>query len=54
MPFGKSRTPKSEAKGPAFHEKSKKNQKVNVKIRHSEKMRAKYGKPKKRKPKEGK
>jgi len=54
MPFGKSRTPKSEAKGPAFHEKSKKNQKVNVKVRHSEKMRAKYGKPKKRKPKEGK
>ena len=54
IPFGKSRMPMVEAKGPAFHEKSKKNQKVNVKIRHSEKMRAKYGKPKKRKPKEGK
>jgi len=30
--------------GPAFHEKSAKNQKVNKKIRRAEKMRLKYGK----------
>lgn len=34
--------------GTAFHEKSAKNKKVNVKIRHSEKMMKKYGKPKTR------
>lgn len=37
--------------GPAFHEKLAKNKKVNVKIKHSDKMMAKYGKPMKRKPK---
>jgi ATP-dependent RNA helicase RhlE len=52
MPIGKARTPKREVVGPAFHEKSAKNQKVNVKIRHADVMKAKYGKPKKRKPKD--
>ncbi len=32
----------------AFHEKKAKNQKVNVKVRHKDKMMAKYGKPKTR------
>ncbi|XZF16385.1 DEAD/DEAH box helicase [Chitinophagaceae bacterium MMS25-I14] len=32
----------------AFHEKAAKNKKVNVKIRHADKMKEKYGKPKKR------
>jgi ATP-dependent RNA helicase RhlE len=35
-------------RGAAFHEKSLKNQKVNVKISHKDKMRLKYGKPKTR------
>ncbi len=43
--------PKRELSGPAFHEKSAKNQKRPVKIKHSDKMKAKYGKPQKRKPK---
>ncbi len=43
--------PKRELSGPAFHEKSLKNQKVPNKIKHSDKMKAKYGKPMKRKPK---
>jgi ATP-dependent RNA helicase RhlE len=34
--------------GVAFHEKKDKNKKVPSKVRHSEKMRAKYGKPKTR------
>lgn len=34
--------------GPAFHEKSAKNKKVNVKVRHADKMKLKYGKPKTR------
>jgi len=34
--------------GPAFHEKSAKNMKVNHKVRHSDKMKEKYGKPKTR------
>lgn len=34
--------------GPAFHEKSDKNKKVNNKIRRAEAMRIKYGKPKTR------
>ncbi len=37
--------------GGAFHEKLEKNKKVNVKIRHTDKMMQKYGKPKKRAPK---
>ncbi|RYZ45646.1 MAG: DEAD/DEAH box helicase [Sphingobacteriales bacterium] len=32
----------------AFHEKSAKNQKINRKVSHSDKMKQKYGKPKKR------
>jgi ATP-dependent RNA helicase RhlE len=48
--------PTREEAGPAFHEKSAKNKKVNVKITHAEKMMKKYGKPKTRgaKPKKGK
>lgn len=42
------KTPKREPAGPAFHEKLDKNKKVNNKIRRSEKMRLKYGKPQKR------
>ena len=40
--------PKKEDVGPAFHEKSAKNSKVNNKIRHVDKMKKKYGKPKTR------
>lgn len=40
--------------GGAFHEKLEKNKKVNVKVSHKDKMMAKYGKPKKRKPKKKK
>ncbi|PUZ21514.1 ATP-dependent RNA helicase RhlE [Chitinophaga costaii] len=42
------RLPKAEPRGPAFHEKKAKNKKVNVKVSHKDKMKAKYGKPKKR------
>lgn len=45
------KVPKRENVGAAFHEKLKKNQKVNIKIKHSEKMMKKYGKPQKRAPK---
>ncbi len=34
--------------GPAFHEKSEKNQKVNVRVTRADKLREKYGKPKTR------
>ncbi len=34
--------------GGAFHEKSDKNKKVNVKVRHADKMQKKYGRPLKR------
>ena len=40
------KTPKKDPAGPSFHEKSDKNKKVNVKIRHEELMRIKYGRPK--------
>ncbi|SHM95804.1 ATP-dependent RNA helicase RhlE [Chitinophaga jiangningensis] len=40
--------PKLEDFGPAFHEKLAKNQKVNKKVSHTDKMMLKYGKPKKR------
>ena len=43
--------PPREAAGPAFHEKSAKNKKVNVVISKKERMMKKYGKPKKRRPK---
>ena len=39
---------KREEGGGAFHEKSAKNMKTNNKVRYSDKMKAKYGKPKKR------
>lgn len=39
---------KPDEAGPAFHEKSEKNKKVNNKIRRAESMRLKYGKPKTR------
>ncbi len=47
----KLKIPKRENVGAAFHEKSAKNQKVNVKIKYSDLMKKKYGKPIKRKPK---
>ena len=40
--------PKREQSGGAFHEKKAKNQKVNVRVSHAEKMKLKYGKPKTR------
>lgn len=40
--------PEMSSYGPAFHEKSAKNRKVNVKISHADKMQKKYGKPKTR------
>ena len=40
--------PKLEASNPAFHEKKEKNKKVYNKIRHKDKMKLKYGKPKTR------
>ena len=43
--------PRIEDSGPAFHEKSAKNKKVPTKIKHSDKMKKKYKKPLKRKPK---
>ncbi len=42
------RQPKKEEAGPAFHEKSAKNSKTNVKVRYTDKMKEKYGKPKTR------
>lgn len=43
--------PKKEESGPAFHEKSAKNQKVNFIVRKKDRMMKKYGKPIKRAPK---
>ena len=40
--------PKPEFAGGAFHEKSKKNKKVNVIVSHADRMKKKYGKPKTR------
>jgi ATP-dependent RNA helicase RhlE len=40
--------PKKEAAGPAFHEKSAKNSKVNMVVRKKDRMMLKYGKPKTR------
>lgn len=40
--------PKKEEAGPAFHEKSAKNSKVNFVVRRKDRMMAKYGKPKTR------
>ncbi len=41
----KLKLPKIDINNSAFHEKSKKNQKVNVRVSRREKMMAKYGKP---------
>jgi ATP-dependent RNA helicase RhlE len=43
--------PKKTDAGPAFHEKSAKNSKVNTIVRHKDRMMKKYGKPIKRAPK---
>lgn len=43
--------PKKEESGPAFHEKSAKNSKVNFVVRKKDRMMKKYGKPIKRSPK---
>jgi len=43
--------PKKHAAGPAFHEKSAKNSRVNVKVKRKDTMKKKYGKPIKRAPK---
>jgi ATP-dependent RNA helicase RhlE len=40
--------PKKEEGGAAFHEKSDKNKKVNMKVRRAESMKIKYKKPKTR------
>jgi ATP-dependent RNA helicase RhlE len=40
--------PKKEERGPAFHEKSAKNSKVNKRVSRKEQMHKKYGKPIKR------
>jgi ATP-dependent RNA helicase RhlE len=40
--------PKPEFRGAAFHEKLEKNKKTNVVVRHADRMKAKYGKPKTR------
>ena len=40
--------PKLHEGGGAFHEKLEKNKKVNIKVRHADKMREKYGTPKTR------
>jgi ATP-dependent RNA helicase RhlE len=40
--------PKKEDVGPAFHQKSAKNSKVNKKVSRKDQMQKKYGKPKKR------
>lgn len=46
--YSKINSSKGLKKGKAFHEKSDKNQKVNVKVRWADKMKEKYGKPKTR------
>jgi ATP-dependent RNA helicase RhlE len=45
LPF---KLPNRDESGPAFHQKSAKNSKVNVVVRHKDLMQKKYGKPKKR------
>jgi ATP-dependent RNA helicase RhlE len=39
------KTPKKEEVGPAFHEKSAKNSKVNYIVKKKDRMMKKYGKP---------
>jgi len=47
----KLKIPKAEERGPAFHEKSAKNSKVNYIVKKKDRMMKKYGKPIKRAPK---
>jgi len=47
----KLKVPKAEERGPAFHEKSAKNKKVNFIVKKKDRMMKKYGKPIKRAPK---
>ena len=42
------KVPKAEERGPAFHEKSAKNSKVNFTMSRKDRMMQKYGKPKTR------
>jgi ATP-dependent RNA helicase RhlE len=48
MKIIQTKVPKKEESGPAFHEKSAKNSKVNKRKNHKEDMQKKYGKPKTR------
>jgi ATP-dependent RNA helicase RhlE len=52
MKIIKIKQPKKEDVGPAFHEKSAKNSKVNFIVKKKDRMMKKYGKPIKRKPKQ--
>lgn len=51
VPFDVHKTKRVVPSGPAFHEKKAKNLKTNKKIRRTEKMKLKYGKPIKKRPK---
>jgi ATP-dependent RNA helicase RhlE len=53
-PFDNRKVKRVVPSGPAFHEKKAKNKKVNNKIRRTEKMKKKYGKPIKRRAKKKK
>ena len=52
VPFNNHKNKTFVPENPAFHEKSAKNSKTNVVIRKSERMKAKYKKPIKRRPKQ--
>ncbi len=54
VPFDVHKTKRTVPSGPAFHEKKAKNRKTNKKVRRTEKMKLKYGKPIKKKPKKKK
>jgi len=54
VPFDVHKTKRIVPSGPAFHEKKAKNKKTNKKIRRTEKMKLKYGKPIKKRPKKKK
>ncbi len=54
VPFDVHKTKRVVPSGPAFHEKKTKNQKKNNKIRRAERMKLKYGKPIKKRPKKKK
>ena len=52
VPFDVHKTKRVVPSGPAFHEKKAKNRKTNQKVRLAEKMKLKYGKPIKKRPKQ--